>query len=250
MYDDERKMSILNTIQARGSVNVANLAKKYSVSESTIRRDLSSLEKSGFVKRTHGGAIPIESSLTEYDYNAKKTLHSKEKEIIAKKVANMIKNNSTIFLGTSTATNILSCYLTAKGLTIVTNSLDVANIISKRSDYNLIILGGNYINTARTIEGMTSINQIQQMHFNQAFLGANGIDVNFGISTTSDLEARSKFAVSQNSSEGYYLCDASKFDRISQYKVSNLSEITAIVTDPSISTDIKEKYDKHCNIII
>ena len=242
MYDDERKMSILNTIQARGSVNVANLAKKYSVSESTIRRDLSSLEKSGFVKRTHGGAIPIESSLTEYDYNAKKTLHSKEKEIIAKKVANMIKNNST--------TNILSCYLTAKGLTIVTNSLDVANIISKRSDYNLIILGGNYINTARTIEGMTSINQIQQMHFNQAFLGANGIDVNFGISTTSDLEARSKFAVSQNSSEVYYLCDASKFDRISQYKVSNLSEITAIVTDPSISTDIKEKYDKHCNIII
>lgn len=249
MYDEERKISILNTIHAKGRVNVANLAHKYCVSESTIRRDLSALEKSGFVKRTHGGAISIESSLNEYDYNAKKALHIKQKQLIAKKVADMIQKNSTIFLGTSTATNILSGYLTAKGLTIVTNSLDVTNIISRRTDYNLIILGGNYINTARTIEGISSLNQIQQMHFDQAFLGANGIDINFGISTTSDLEARSKYAVSKNSTEVYYLCDTSKFDKISQYKVSDLSDITAIVTDPSIDADIMEKYSRHCKII-
>lgn len=123
------------------------------------------------------------------------------------------------------------------------------NALSQHSDYNLVIIGGNYIKSARTIEGMTSLEQISKLHFTQAFLGANGIDLEFGLSTSSDIEANSKSAVMKNSSEVYYLCEPAKFNRISAYKISDLNQVTGIITDASLDADIRATYSKLCRII-
>lgn len=249
MFEEERKISILNKIQSDGKVSVSVLARKYNVSESTIRRDLTSLEGSGFIKRTHGGAILQGSANKDYFYNEKKNTFIKEKKAIARIAASLVHPNSTIFLGTSTSTNLMAQYLTAANLTVVTNSLDVMNILSQHSDYNLVIIGGNYINSARTIEGVTSLEQIAKLHFKQAFLGANGVDLEFGLSTSSDIEANSKSVVMKNSSEVYYLCEPNKFDHISAYKISDLNQVTGIITDASINPETRERYSRICCII-
>ena len=248
MFEEERKISILNKIQSDGKVSVSVLARKYNVSESTIRRDLTSLENSGFIKRTHGGAILQGAANKDYFYNEKKNFYLSEKKEMARVAASLVRPGSTIFLGTSTTTNLMAQRLTSANLTVVTNSLDVMNVLSQHSDYNLVIIGGNYIKSARTIEGMTSLEQISKLHFTQAFLGANGIDLEFGLST-SDIEANSKSAVMKNSSEVYYLCEPAKFNRISAYKISDLNQVTGIITDASLDADIRATYSKLCRII-
>ena len=230
MFEEERKISILNKIQSDGKVSVSVLARKYNVSESTIRRDLTSLENSGFIKRTHGGAILQGAANKDYFYNEKKNFYLSEKKEMARVAASLVRPGSTIFLGTSTTTNLM-------------------NVLSQHSDYNLVIIGGNYIKSARTIEGMTSLEQISKLHFTQAFLGANGIDLEFGLSTSSDIEANSKSAVMKNSSEVYYLCEPAKFNRISAYKISDLNQVTGIITDASLDVDIRATYSKLCRII-
>lgn len=250
MFEEERKISILNKIQSEGRVSVAVLARKYQVSESTIRRDLTSLEDSGFVKRTHGGAILQDDTKQDYNYNAKRNVNLTEKQRIAETAASLVKPGSTIFLGTSTMTNLMAQKLKASNLTIATNSLDVINVLSQRPDYNLIVIGGNYIHRARTIEGLNSLNQILQMHFQQAYLGANGIDAVFGLSTVSDIEANSKRSIIQNSSAVYFLCEHKKFDQMSQYKIAEMHEITAVITDSNIDKDVLDLYQQKCQIIV
>lgn len=249
MYEEERKISILNKIQTERNVAVSKLAKQFGVSESTIRRDLSSLETSGFIKRTHGGAILQGEANKTYFYNQKRYLNTEDKKEIAQTAASIVKPNSTIFLGTSTSTYFMAQYLTAKNLTIATNSLDVLNILSQHTGYNLIVLGGNYIRSARTIEGFTGIEQISHLHFQQAFLGANGVDLSFGLSTSSDIEAKSKLSVTLNSSEVYYLCETSKFNQISSHKISDFESVTGIITNKSISPAVFKKYESVCKII-
>lgn len=249
MFEEERKISILNKIHAEKKVSVSALAMKYNVSESTIRRDLTSLESSGFIKRTHGGAILQGAANREYFYNQKKHTDVQEKTEIARIAASLVRPGTTIFIGTSTSTNLMAQYLTASNLTVVTNSLDVINILTQHSGYNLVIIGGNYINSARTIEGIISLEQISKLHFSQAFLGANGVDISFGLSTSSDIEANSKSAVMKNSTQVYYLCEPKKFDRIAAHKISDLNQINGIITSASIDPDIREAYSRLCQLI-
>lgn len=249
MFEEERRISILNKIQMKGSVNVSTLSKVYQVSESTIRRDLTSLESTGLIKRTHGGAMVLDNTKNDYDYNAKRGIHFTQKLKIAQTASALVKPDTTIFIGTSTITNLMVQNLQVKNLTVATNSLDVINTLSQKAECNLIVLGGNYIHHARTVEGMASLQQIQQIHFNQAFLGANGIDISFGLSTVSDIEANSKRAIAKNSSEVFFLCENSKFDKISQYKIADIGRITAIITDSKIDEETYQKYQKHCHII-
>lgn len=250
MFEEERKISILNKIHTERKVSVSALAKKYDVSESTIRRDLTSLENSGFIKRTHGGAILQGAANQEYFYNQKKHTDLQEKTEIGHIAASLVHPGTTIFIGTSTSTYLMAQYLTTPNLTVVTNSLDVISILAQRSGCNLIIIGGNYINSAHTIEGIISLEQIARYHFNQAFLGANGVDLAFGLSTSSDIEANSKSAVMKNSSEVYYLCEPKKFERTSSYKISDLNQISGVITSSSIDPVIKDSYSRLCPIII
>lgn len=249
MFEEERRISILNKIQRDRKVSVSLLAAKYNVSESTIRRDLTSLESSGFIKRTHGGAILQGTANQDYFYNRKKNTDIQEKTEIARIAASLVRPGTTIFIGTSTSTNLMAQCLTAQNLTVVTNSLDVMNILTQHSGYNLVVIGGNYINSARTIEGVVSLEQIARLHFAQAFLGANGVDQTFGLSTSSDIEANSKGAVMKNSTEVYYLCEPKKFDRISAYKIADLNQVSGIITSPSVSPDVRESYSRLCRII-
>lgn len=242
MFEEERKIHILNKLNEQKSATIDELSKIFKVSASTIRRDLSSMENSGLVKRTHGGVILVDTVKSNLSYSDKATKNYDLKLAIAKKAASLIQDNQIIALNTSTITTLLAGNLKAKNLTVVTNSLSVLNVLKDRSDYKLIALGGVFMPSSQSYEGPTTISQINSLHFDTVFYGVNGIDLEFGISSTSEIDASGKLAMIKRSNNNYVLCENLKFDKCSLFKISNLDYCTGIITDELIDSDTVKKY--------
>lgn len=250
MYNEERKIEILNELKRNKSINVNIIAESLHVSPSTIRRDLSAMENDGLVTRCHGGAIINEDVNKEFDFNTKKTKDCQFKNAIAKKAASTVNDNDIVLLNSSTITTLMATYILARNVTVITNSLNIANIIKEKDNCKLIILGGMYLDHPETIEGPTTVNQIRNMRFNTAYLGANGIDIDSGITSISELEAVSKKVAINQSSYTYFLCENAKFTKVSLFKITDLNSDVNIITDSHIDKDILKNFQERCNIII
>lgn len=250
MFEEERKIQILNILDREKSATITRLSEYFHVSPSTIRRDLTAMEESGLIKRTHGGALLLEKLNEDLNFAQKKTKDFDLKNAIGKRAAQLVRDGEIIAINSSTITTLMAEHLTAKNLTVVTNSLNILNIIKEHSNYQIIVLGGIYMENAQTIEGPTTTEQIKQLHFDKAFLGANGVDLQFGLSSASELEAKSKISMIGQSKGVYFLCEHKKFDRSSLFKVSDLKDVTAVITDWKLEETVLESYSKETEIII
>lgn len=250
MFEEERKIQILNLMDTEKSATISKLADYFRVSPSTIRRDLTAMERSGLIKRTHGGAILVQKLNDDFNFAQKKTKDFELKDAIGRRAAALVRDGDIIAINSSTITTLMADHLTARNLTVVTNSLNILNSIKERSGYQIIVLGGIYMANAQTIEGPTTTEQIGQLHFNKIFLGANGVDLDFGLSSASELEAKSKIAMMNQSKEVYFLCEHKKFDRSSLFKVADLRDINGIVTDWQIEAEVLERYSKEADIFV
>jgi DeoR family transcriptional regulator, glucitol operon repressor len=250
MTNENRKIHILNQLAEHKYMKVTELAKILNTSPSTIRRDLNEMSKTGLLIRHHGGASIIESTLHDMDYDIKVSKNYNLKFYIAKEAAKLIYDNETIFLGSSSLTEIMAPYITAKNLTIITNSLNIIRFLKNKTDCKLIILGGIFIPKAETIEGLITNKQLSSMHYDKSFLGANGIDFNYGISSITEFETNSKIIAIRNSTKTFFLCEHTKFNKSTTYKVTNLNEITGIITDDKIPKDVYDKYKTKCKLIL
>lgn len=250
MFEEERKIQILNILDREKSASIAMLSGYFHVSPSTIRRDLTAMEEAGLIKRTHGGAILVEKLNEDFNFAQKRTKDFELKNSIGKRAAQLVKDGEIIAINSSTITTLMAEHLTAKNLTIVTNSLNILNIIKECSNYQIIVLGGIYMDNAQTIEGPTTTEQIKQLHFDKTFLGANGVDLQFGLSSASELEAKSKIAMINQSRDVFFLCEHKKFDRPSLFKIAELKDATAVITDWRVEETVVDRYSKETNIII
>lgn len=250
MFEEERKIQILNILDRDKSQTIAHLSAYFHVSPSTVRRDLTSMEEAGLIKRTHGGAILVERLKEDLNFAQKKTKNYDLKHAIGKRAAQLVRDGEVIAINSSTITTLMAEHLTAKNLTVVTNSLNILNILREQSHYQIIVLGGIYMANAQTIEGPTTTDQIKQLNFNKTFLGANGVDLEFGISSASELEAKSKIAMIHQSKEIYFLCEHKKFDRSSLFKISDLKDATGVITDSRIDPEVLGRYSGYTDVIV
>src|SRR5690554_3221624 len=189
MFAEERRLKIAEMINRGDSVKVAPLAKEFNVSESTIRRDLNQLEKFGLIMRTHGGAVSTEINKLEATFVEKQDKYSEEKETIGKIAAQQIKDGDTVILDSGTTTWYLSKFINAKNITIITNSIALANELSNREDIQLINTGGIIRSNTKAQVGSITEKAIRQFRVDKAFLGANGISLKSGITTPTLQEA-------------------------------------------------------------
>lgn len=249
MYE-ERKINILNNLSNDHVTTVQDLSNLLNVSPATIRRDLILMEKSGLLKRTHGGAILNKDVSDNLNYGMKKTKNYDLKIMIAKKAAEMIDDGDIICINSSTITDLMPQFIVAKNITVVTNSLNIAFAMKSYSYCNLIVLGGTYMRQPESVEGITTVNQIKSMRFKKAFLGANGIDIEFGFSTVSELEQASKIATIQQSEKTFFVCEHTKFNRCSLHKICDISKNITLITDCDVDEVIVDKYAQSINIII
>jgi len=251
MLVGQRRNKIIELLKENHSISVSDLCDILEASEATIRRDLSILESSGKLERTHGGAIYNESNRinSEEILSTKEGKSLVEKQLIAKKAFDLLENHDTVVLDAGTTTYELA-YLIGQSnlhLTIVTNSMIVFKELAKNPNVELIILGGKVRTNTLASVGSVAVELMQRLYVDKAFLGANGISLNEGFTTTDMDEAGIKRAMIQSSKQRIILADNSKFNKVYINQFAPVSMIDIIITDNQTNkeylNEFIERYD-------
>ena len=187
---NRRQEDILKELNQKGYVNVVDLCETHNVSTVTIRKDLNFLENQKLLHRTHGGASQQPIYAYERDVNDKETLQVEQKKEIANEALKYISNNDYIILGSGSNIHYLSRIIKGfQKLTVLTPSLKVSLELCKELNVDTIQLGGDIRNSSTSAVGPIAEATLNQFSCNKLFLGADGVDLEFGLSTSNALEA-------------------------------------------------------------
>ena len=251
MLVGQRRNRIIELLKENHSISVSDLCEILEASEATIRRDLSILENSGKLERTHGGAIYNESNRINIEdvLSSREGKFLLEKKFIAKKAFDLLENHDTIVLDAGTTTYELA-YLIGQSnlhLTIVTNSMIVFKELAKNPNVELIILGGKVRTNTLASVGSAAVELMQRLFVDKAFLGTNGISLIEGFTTTDMDEAGIKRAMIQSSKQRIIIADNSKFNKVYINQFAPVSMVDVIVTDNQTNKELLnefiERYD-------
>lgn len=230
----DRWIEITEYLTEKKFATVEEMMDKFNLSRSTLRRTLISMEDKNIIKRVRGGAEIVENASNILPLNYENIFFSKkeEKMKIAKKAAELIKDNDVIFIDSGSTCYYIIDFITAKDITVVTNGiLHIEKLMGK--GINTYILGGYARPENNLIIGEDIINKIKVMNFNKAFLGTMGIDSRSGFTTMMLEDGEIKKAVIKSSDECYILADTSKFNVRKFYTYGEFSQAT-IITDEAI----------------
>lgn len=226
----QRQSQIVKWVGQQGEITVDELAQKFDVSAETIRRDLGLLAESGRLRKVHGGArrfgLTIEGSFAE-----RMSEYVEAKEQIAAKLAMMIDPGTTLFLDTGSTTLFCAQAIsTIEGLTVITNSLRIAQMLGQ-SGSAVHLLGGQYAADCDETVGPDTIKQITRYQADYAVLSAAAIDIDAGVMDSSFEEAQIAMTMANCSNQVVVLADASKLERRAAYRVCHFEDIDAFVSD-------------------
>ncbi|WAM33775.1 DeoR/GlpR family DNA-binding transcription regulator [Caldicellulosiruptor morganii] len=231
MFAEERKSRIAQMIKEGKSVKVNELAKMFGVSESTIRRDLNELESLGIVRRTHGGAVNSFATSFELSFSEKEDRFAKEKEYIGRIAARYIKDGDTVILDSGTTTQYIARNITAKNVVIITNSVNIANELSSREDIEVIVTGGVIRSKTKALVGDIAQNTLKQFRCDKAFVAANAVSAQFGVTTPTHVEAAVKRTMIESAKEVFLVADSSKFGQVAFALICPVGRLDYIITD-------------------
>jgi DeoR family fructose operon transcriptional repressor len=232
MLTEERQRLILNKLEQESVVYVNDLVTYLNTSESTIRRDLNTLDENGLLNKVHGGATSINMKpikTTEEKVQHRQTLNINEKIKIAKYAASLIKPNDMVYLDAGTTTAQIIDFINEKEAIFVTNGIVHAKKLIEKG-FKTYILGGELKLITEAIIGAEAINSLRKYNFTKGFFGANGVHKERGYTTPDIGEAMVKEEALKRSKEAYVICDKSKFDEISSITFGNINSATIITT--------------------
>lgn len=231
MLAEKRYEKILEIVNKERSVTVQELMKTIGISESTVRRDLNSLDAEGRLVKVHGGAIAVEGTytVTDAEMHIRQELNSDEKDIIAKYASTLIEENDFVYLDAGSTTEKMIDYITVKNAVFVTNAWSHAKRLSQKG-YVTYILGGEFKVNTEAVVGSEALESLRKYNFTKGFFGANGITMKEGFSTPDVKEAAVKSAAMRKCRNSYVIADNSKFFRISPISFEDFGEATIITT--------------------
>ena len=234
MFIAERHEKIMERLKAEGRITVKELSRDFAVTEDCVRKDLKALEKDGHLKRTYGGAVWSEDYPLLRDVVDRREINSEKKAAIAEAALPLIKENETIFLDVST-TNIRLAKLlvqASRRLVVVSNMIDILQILSAGSRITAIGTGGTMVSTVNGFLGAETVDFIGRYSFDRAFLGTCGLEVTEGAITTLGAEdGLTKRAALRSSRHNYLVMENDKFYFNDSYKFAHFDEIDGIITD-------------------
>ena len=230
-----RKADILDDLLENGYRSVPDLALAFGVDASTIRRHLARLEKLNLVQRTHGGALPIRHADTPFA--VKQSLHTSEKVAIGAAMAARIEDGQTVLLDSGSTTLEVAKRLTARGLTIVTNDLRIGLEVANRQLGHLVMLGGELLPSVYTLHGPATLRHLADIRVSLAVFSADSEKAD-GLFNSNPHEVELKRKMRDISSRSFLVADSSKFCRESLYKVFDLDNFDAVLTDTGISPKV------------
>ena len=231
MLSVTRRSIIKEILLEENSVSVSRLAEKFDVTEETIRRDLKALESDGFLKRTYGGAFVENNVQMDAPTFVRKTINIKEKNIIAKKASELINAGDSVFIDFSTTASFLSRHIANKEITVLTNSLFVANTLSDAPNIELIVIGGIYNKNCNAFLGNTAIETIEKYYVDKVFMSCRFLSIENGITDYNERYAAFHSNILKRGKEIFLLADHNKFNKTSFIKISNIDDVDTIITD-------------------
>ena len=238
MYPQERQDAILAQARASGRVDVTALAEEFDVTPETIRRDLTLLERRRLVRRTHGGALPVERTPFEPAVAAREGMLVEEKDRIAKAALSELPTEGAIILDAGTTTIRLAEALPAgHELTVVTNSLPIAATLAGRPTIALHLAGGRV--RGRTLAAVDDWAEraLADLFVDVAFIGANGLSVLHGLTTPDRQEAAVKRAMISAARRTIVLADHTKFGNDAFARFGDLTDVDLVITDTGLDTE-------------
>lgn len=228
----ERHGRILELLHHKGSVSVSSLAEQLKVSEVTIRKDLSALEDQNKLYRAHGSAILISPYISDRHVNEKEKHNIREKRAIGVKAASLITQDDSIIIASGTTMLFFAREIEAKGkLTVITAAVPVTSILSQNNDIDVIQLGGVVRNSSVSVVGHFAEDMLRNFSCSKLYVGVDGIDLEFGLTTTNMMEAQLNRIMMQASQKTIILADSSKFGRRGFSKICDLEEVDEVITD-------------------
>lgn len=245
MLIETRLQQIVTLVEQKKSVTVQELMDKFHASESTVRRDLNTLNAKGQLIKVHGGAIAKERlyNTKEPDVTTRKELYVEEKIRISRYAASLMEPYDFIFLDAGTTTYWMIDYIMEKNVVFVTNAISHAKKLASRG-FTVYVLGGAFKSITEAIVGDEAIEALSKYNFTKGFFGSNGISVERGITAPDVMEAAVKRKAVQRCKQAYILSDHSKFGLISSVQFAEFDR-TIIITD----TNMEKSFGKYKNIV-
>ncbi|MGN7761528.1 DeoR/GlpR family DNA-binding transcription regulator [Paenibacillus sp. 22594] len=232
MFEEERKRSIVQFVERHTRASVQELSQELGVSESTVRRDLKELEESRLLKRTHGGAVSLQSVNFEAAIPDKADRYLDEKQRIAHKAVEMIQDGDAILLdGGTTTLQIAKALRAFSNLKVITNSMIALNELKDCHNIEVSITGGLLRQDTLAFVGPMTERSLEMVRVDKAFLGTNGLDLREGITTPNMLEAATKRKMISVAKQVILLADHSKIGQVSFCKVADLREMDHCILD-------------------
>lgn len=230
MLSEERLDILLDLVNKHGSVTNQELVARLGVSESTIRRDITALAEEKRLIKVHGGALSVRSrqDFKDFEVSARRVMNVAEKQQIGKYAAKLIENGDLIYIDAGTTTeSLVEAIPEGIEAVFVTNALSHAVALSKKG-YNAYILGGKVKPVTEAVVGSGAVLSLGIYNFTKGFFGANGIDIEHGLTTPDIGESAIKTYALSRCKEKYILADSSKFGHVSAISFANIDDVTII----------------------
>lgn len=241
---ERRFATIMQRLRETGSASVEALCAELGVSVHTIRRDLEDMHDRGLLRRVHGGAAQLEPFFYEpfrsdQSFQEQIESHAEEKRRIAQVAAALVNKGDVVAMtaGTTT-TETARCLPMNLGLTVVTNTVNVALELSKRKDIEVFVTGGNLRGTWFSLVGQTAIQSISKVFIDTLFIGVNGIDAKSGLTCFNSDEAELNKVMVQQARRKVVVTDSSKFGVTAKWLIAPIADVDLIVTDTGATDEI------------
>jgi DeoR family transcriptional regulator of aga operon len=250
LTNEGRADRILRALQRDGSVSIQNLVEVLSVSVATVRRDLTELEQQGLLRRVHGGAISIaplfyEPFRHDSTFQAEIGRQAVEKRRIANAAAEMIRDGDMIVLtaGTTT-TEIIRSLRQPRGVTVVTNAVNIAMELSKRKEVNVVLTGGFLRGDWFSLVGPAAANTLKHLYPSIAFLGAIGVDAERGLTCYDPDEADINSLMVRQAQRKVAVADHTKLGVVASSLICPIEDVDLIITDSAAPEELVRPFEQ------
>jgi DeoR family fructose operon transcriptional repressor len=233
----ERQKKILKLIRRERLTRVSELAQRFRITEASIRLDLGTLAELGLIRRFHGGANPVRESA----YEQRLSENRQAKKRIAQRARQHVEEGDTLFLDSGTTVLLLSRLLADfERLTVVTNSIPIANQMGREQSNTVILAGGAFNFSEQCCEGPMTEKFLDNFYASKAFIGADSVDVHKGLFSNGVTMFSYVQKIIGNTRKTILLVDSSKFSKAGAIKICDLDQIQTVITDQAVPAEARE----------
>ena len=243
MFKETRWQKIQEIVNNDGMVQVNKLADQFGVSSMTIRRDLQSMYEKGMIERTHGGAVLVSKrNLLQPPVLLRLYEHAEEKQEIARAAARLIRNGEKIYIAAGTTTYWVAKAIAARSdLTVVTNSLPVANLLAVSKDMEVIVVGGFLRRSEYSMVGHFAENMVLDLHLDKVIMGIGGIHPEIGLTNLYPQEMMMDRSYMKISDHLIVVADHTKIGRVVTTRTAEIDAVRTLITSRLAPPDMVER---------